>query len=82
VQHERGQPERVVAMEVGEKDSVDVTRVDADPIHVRKQRSTAVEQQPAIDHHRAVVPVERKRCAGAEERELYAMVTDGFRYTS
>jgi hypothetical protein len=52
-------------MEVSQEDSLDVTRVDADTIHMWKERRTAIEQQAAIHHHRAVVPVERERCAGA-----------------
>ncbi|GAC1505534.1 MAG: hypothetical protein NVS1B3_03950 [Candidatus Dormibacteraceae bacterium] len=72
----------MVAMEVREEDGLDVARVDADSTHVRKQRRTAIEEQTAVHHHSAVVPVRRKCGAGTEEGELYAMVTDGLRYTS
>jgi hypothetical protein len=49
---------------------------------VREQRRSAIEQQAAIHHHGAVVASRRKCGAGTEEGELYAMVTDGLRYTS
>ena len=69
-------------MEMREKDRLDGARVDAEPVHVGEQRRAAIEQHPAVDHHGPVVAVKRKRRAAAEERELYAMVTAGLRYTS
>jgi len=35
-----------------------------------------------VHHDGSVVPIQRERGAGTEEREPYAMVTDWFRYTS
>jgi len=37
---------------------------------VRKQRRAAVQEQAAVDDDGSVVPVERERRAGTEEREL------------
>jgi hypothetical protein len=82
VQHEGRQSEGVVAVEVREEDSLDRARVNADAPHVREQGRAAIKEQAAIDHDCPVVPVQRERRAGTEERELYAMVTDWFRYTS
>jgi hypothetical protein len=65
-----------------EEDRVDVARIDTDPAHVRQQRRSAIEEQAAIHHHGPVVTIRRKGGACAEERDLYAMVTDGLRYTS
>jgi hypothetical protein len=49
---------------------------------VRQQRCSAIEEDAAVHHHCTVVTSRRKCGAGTEEGELYAMVTDGFRYTS
>jgi hypothetical protein len=65
-----------------EEDRVDLARVDTDPAHVRQQRRSAIEEQAAVHHHGPVVTIRRKRGACSEEGELYAMVTDGLRYTS
>jgi hypothetical protein len=37
---------------------------------MRKQGRASIEQHAAIDHHGSVVPIERERRAGTEEREL------------
>ena len=42
----------------------------------------AIQQHAAVHDDGSVVAVQRKRGAATEERELYAMVTAGFRYTS
>jgi hypothetical protein len=47
-----------------------------------EQGRATIEEQTAIDHDGSVVAVQRERRTGAEERELQAMVTDWFRYTS
>jgi hypothetical protein len=49
---------------------------------VRKERCATVEEQAAVDDDRAVIPIQREGCTRTEERELQAMVTDSFRYTS
>jgi hypothetical protein len=82
MQHERRQTEGVIAVEMREEDRLDRPSVDPYAAHVREQRRASVQEQAAIDHDSPVVPVQRERRAGAEERELYAMVTDWFRYTS
>jgi hypothetical protein len=79
MQDERRQAERVVAVEVGEEHDLDVAGIDAEAVHVREQRRTAVQQDAPVDDHRPVVAVERERGAATEEGELYAMVTAGLR---
>jgi len=37
---------------------------------VWKQRGAAVEEEAAVDYNGSVVPIQRKRRAGTEEREL------------
>jgi hypothetical protein len=69
----------VVAMEMGEEDDLDVARIDPEPVHVRQEGCPAVQQDAAIKHHRPVVAVQREGRAATQERELYAMVTAGFR---
>jgi hypothetical protein len=69
-------------VEVREEDGLDRSGIDADAPHVGEQRRAAIQEQAAIDHDCPVVPVQRERRAGTEEGELYAMVTDWFRYTS
>ncbi|GAC1687444.1 MAG: hypothetical protein PVS2B1_08250 [Candidatus Dormibacteraceae bacterium] len=81
MQDEWRQAQRVVAVEVRQEDRVDLARVDANLAHVRKQRGSAIEQQAPVHHHSPVVASRRKRSAGSEEGELYAMVTDALRYT-
>src|SRR5690348_7997064 len=82
VEHERRQAEGVVTVEVGQEDDLDAARVDPEPVHVRQQRRSSIQEHTSIHHHGPVVAVERERRAAAEERELYAMVTAGLRYTS
>jgi hypothetical protein len=59
----------VIAVKVSEEDGIDGSRVDADALHVRKKRCTAVEEQAAVDDHRAVVAIGGKGCARAQEGE-------------
>jgi hypothetical protein len=54
-------------MEVSEKHRIDVSRVDANALHVRKERRAAIEQQAAVDHHRTVVAIGGKGGPRAEE---------------
>src|SRR5439155_11998860 len=82
MQDERRQAQRVVAVEVREKNGLDAAWIDPEPVHVGQQRRAAVQQHAAVDNHSPVVAVQRERRAAAEERELYAMVTAGLRYTS
>src|SRR2546427_452888 len=82
MQHEGRQAESVVAVKMGDEDDLDVAWVDSKTMHVRQERRAAVQEHAAIDHHGPVVAVQRERRAAAEERELYAMVTAGLRYTS
>jgi hypothetical protein len=49
---------------------------------VREQGRAAIQQQAAVHHHGPVVAIQREGRTGAEERELQAMVTAWFRYTS
>jgi hypothetical protein len=65
-----------------EEHDLDRARIDAHAIHVRKQRRTPIQQETTVHHHGPVVAIRRKRRTGTEERELQAMVTAGFRYTS
>ena len=82
MEHERRQAERVVAVEVSQEDDLDVARVDAQAVHMGKQRRAAVQEHAAVDDDGPVVAVQRESRAATEERELYAMVTAWFRYTS
>jgi hypothetical protein len=66
-------------MEVGEEHDLDVARIDAESMHVRQERRATVQEHAAVHHHGPVVAVERERGAATKERELYAMVTAGFR---
>jgi hypothetical protein len=52
------QAERVVAVEVGQEDDVDRSRVDAEPVQVRQQRSAAIEQDVPVDDDPGVVALE------------------------
>src|SRR5439155_12128411 len=82
MQDEGRQAESVVAVKMGDEDDLDVAWVDSETMHVRQEQGAAVQEHAAIDHHGPVVAVQRERRAAAEERELYAMVTAGLRYTS
>jgi len=66
-------------VKVRDEDHLDVARVDTDAVHVRKERRSAVEQHAAVDHDGPVVAVQGVGRPAAEKRELYAMVTAGFR---
>jgi hypothetical protein len=79
VQDECGQAQRVIAVKMRDEDDSDVARVDTEPVHVRQQGRPAIQQHAAIDDDGPVVAVERIRRAAAEESELYATVTAGFR---
>ena len=69
----------MIAVEVREKDDGNVAWVDAQAMHVRQQGRATVEKHAAVEHHGPVVAVEREGRPATEERELYAMVTAGFR---
>ena len=55
VEHEGREPQQVVAVEVRQKEELDRAGVDAQPVHVRQQWRAAIEQDPAVHHHGAVV---------------------------
>src|SRR5207302_8138528 len=82
VQNKRRQAERVVAVKMRYEDDLYVAGVNSKTMHVRQERRAAVQEHAAVDHHGPVVAVQRECRAAAEERELYAMVTAGLRYTS
>ena len=63
--------EKVVTVVVRQEEGVDAGRVDPEPVHVRQERRSRVEQQPAIDHDRAVVTLAGEGGAAAEEGELH-----------
>jgi hypothetical protein len=67
---ERRQPQYVVAVKVGEEYDLDVAWIDTQAMEVRQQRRATIQQHTAINHHGAVVTVERKRRAATEEAEL------------
>jgi hypothetical protein len=69
----------VVAVEVGDEDDFDVAGINPEPVHVRKERRSAIEEHAAVHHDGPVVAVQRVRGSAAEKREPYAMVTAGFR---
>jgi len=79
MQDERREPQRVVTVEMGEEDGLDAAGIDTQAVHVGKQGRASIEQDPTVHHHRSVVAVERESRSATEERELYAMVTAGFR---
>jgi hypothetical protein len=70
MQDERRQAERVIAVEMREEHGLDRARLNPDATQVREQGRTSIEEQAAIDHNGPVVPVQRERRAGTEEREL------------
>ena len=79
MQDERRKPECVVTVEMRQEDGLDAAGIDPEAVHVGEQGRASIEQHPAVHHHRPVVAVERESRSATEERELYAMVTAGFR---
>ena len=57
--------------------ALDRPKVELD-VGIRGHRLVEID----AEHHGPVVAIERERGAATEERELYAMVTAWFRYTS
>jgi hypothetical protein len=74
-----GQAQGVVAVEVGQENDVDRSRVDAEPMQVRQQRRAAIEQEMPVDNDPGVVTLERERRSRSQEGEPQAIVTPGFR---
>jgi len=56
-------------MEVSQEDGVDLSRIDADALHVRKERRASIEQQAAVHDHRTVIAIGGKGRPCAEKGE-------------
>jgi hypothetical protein len=66
-------------MEVGQKDDLDSTGVDAELVEVLQDRRARVEEDPAVDGDAGVVALDGECRPGAEEGDPQAIVTPRLR---
>jgi hypothetical protein len=61
------QAQCVVAMEVGQENSLDGAGIHAAAVHMRQQRRAAIQEQAPVDDHRPVVSLRGECRAGPQK---------------
>jgi hypothetical protein len=67
MENKRWEAERVIAVEVGEENRLDVPGIHATAVHMRKKRRAAVEEEASIHDHGPVVPLGGECRAGPQK---------------